>query len=1022
MKIAFEDLNSLKGIQYIDNKFIEFLKSDNELLFKHFLSFRSSPELIDAAEYSNLLIKIAPILDDFLANLFDIEQENSVLRQQHKNFDIIYECKRKFVQRVIKKFTNADINKLNFHEIVIQIKELIGEITQEHLAKNILFWQTDEASYTNELEIASKYAAYMVYNNSTLELFDIPRPIEPENYIRTPKIKQLKTQQYLGFDYRDKEKLLDKGIAHAKYCIYCHIQRKDSCSKGIDFNQNKRGCPLKQKISEMNKVKSVGFNLAALAIIVIDNPLVAATGHRICNDCMKACIYQKQDPVNIPLIESNILEQVLSLPWGVEIYLLLTKWNPLNFFTSMLKNDSGYNILVTGLGPAGFALAYYLLNEGHHVIAIDGLKISPLHFDIDKPIKYWKDIVMPLSEKIPNGFGGVSEYGITNRWDKNNLTLIRLILERRDNFKMYGGIRLGSNITVDQAFGMGFDHLALCLGAGKPKFIKSKSYFASGIKSAADFLMSLQQGGAYLADSNSNLLIRLPAVVIGGGLTAIDSAVELLHYYPILVKKFLSSYESNKILRKDWNDEDKKIAEEFIAHAKLFCQAKDSKSKLQILNDLGGVTICYRNDIKLSPAYKLNPEEIEHAMSMGIKFKTNFIPKEITSNKFGYAESISFENNVVIKAKTIIVAIGTEKNEFIDINNIDNHNNSSDIFKSTDCKISYFGDCNQKYAGSVVKAIASAKQGFGTISKKLLESSPKYDGIFSQFKQFLDNKLISRIAKINTLSDNIIELIIHSPYAARNFRPGQFYRLQNFTTSKEKIIEPLALTGSDVDAEKGIISLIILEVGKSSSLCKNFTIGEEVILMGPTGSPIKIVQNKVVCLIGGGLGNAILLPIGKALKENGCKVIYFASYKKAEDRFYSEKIEAFSDIVIWCCDNVILNKNRCKDFSIKGNIIKALNEFKGKFSNFDQVICIGSDEMMETVAKEKITLFPNSEIICSINSPMQCMMKGICGQCIQKINDEKGYIFTCACQNQNSEIIDFKVLNNRLNQNYLLRL
>ncbi len=57
--------------------------------------------------------------------------------------------------------------------------------------------------------------------------------------------------------------------------------------------------------------------------------MVAATGHRICNDCMKSCIYQKQDPVNIPQAETRTLKDVLELPWGFEIYSLLTRWNPL---------------------------------------------------------------------------------------------------------------------------------------------------------------------------------------------------------------------------------------------------------------------------------------------------------------------------------------------------------------------------------------------------------------------------------------------------------------------------------------------------------------------------------------------------------------------------------------------------------------------------------------------------------------------------------------------------------------------
>ena len=65
-------------------------------------------------------------------------------------------------------------------------------------------------------------------------------------------------------------------------------------------------------------------------MIAVDNPLAAATGHRICNDCMKSCIYQKQEPVNIPQAETRTLKDVLELPWGFEIYSLLTRWNPLD--------------------------------------------------------------------------------------------------------------------------------------------------------------------------------------------------------------------------------------------------------------------------------------------------------------------------------------------------------------------------------------------------------------------------------------------------------------------------------------------------------------------------------------------------------------------------------------------------------------------------------------------------------------------------------------------------------------------
>ena len=138
------------------------------------------------------------------------------------------------------------------------------------------------------------------------------------------------------------------------------------------------GCPLEEKISEMHTVKADGLPIGALGIIAIDNPMCAATGHRICNDCMKSCIYQKQDPVDIPQAETRSLKDVLGLPWGFEIYGLLTRWNPLNIHAPVAKPASGRKVLVVGLGPAGYTLSHYLLNDGHTVVAIDGLKIEPL--------------------------------------------------------------------------------------------------------------------------------------------------------------------------------------------------------------------------------------------------------------------------------------------------------------------------------------------------------------------------------------------------------------------------------------------------------------------------------------------------------------------------------------------------------------------------------------------------------------------------------------------------------------------
>ncbi|MCX4079210.1 FAD-dependent oxidoreductase [Rickettsia rhipicephali] len=998
MKLGFNlDFNELDltGLKKLDQIFLDYLFKADRSLHKDLMLFRSTPLSIIPKDYSEFLLKISPHLDDFLAELFCISKEITISRLKHKDFDIIYECKRKFVQRVaVKKYPPEKIKDIDFEDVYLKLTDLIGaNFTSREFAKQIIIWQQAEENFAEELDIAARYAAYRVYSCGGIKpqddiLFNLPQKLDKENLIDDKKILKYQKNERVYFDYTDSFLNLDEALNHSHYCIYCHKQDKDSCSKGLLQPQNrhceersdvaisgdlmklprslqslamtdlKQGCPLKQKISEMNYVKAQGFNLGALAIIVIDNPMVAATGHRICNDCSKACIYQKQDPVNIPLIESNILEETLKLPYGLEIYLLLTRWNPLNIYAPLPKEPTNYNILVTGLGPAGFSLSYYLLRSGHNVVAIDGLKITLLPFDVHKPIKFWHEYKNLLSERMPRGFGGVAEYGITIRWDKNNLDILRLILERNNNFKYYDGVALDFNITKEQAFDLGFDYIAFCIGAGQPKVLDIENFKAKGVKTASDFLMTLQSGGAFLKNSNTNMVIRMPIAVIGGGLTSLDAATESLYYYKKQVEEFAEDY-----IEKDLTEEDKEIAEEFIAHAELFKEAKNNEELRKVFNKLGGATVYYRGRLQDSPAYKLNHEELIYALALGVDFKENMQPLGINVDKYGHVESVEFENRNRqcyafprndIKTKTVIMAIGIENNTQFD-----------------EDKYSYFGDCNPKYSGSVVKALASTKEGYDAINKRLINNNPSFKGSYKDFCTQLDYLLTSRVNKINILDDKTFELIIHSPLAAKNFKFGQFFRLQNYSEDAAKLIEPVALRPIDIDVEKGLISFIVFEVGKSTSLCKTLSENEKVVLMGPTGSPLEIPQNKKIVIVDFKAGNIGLL---KVLKENNNEVI-FVTYP---------------------------------DIKIR------------KLVSVDIVIINASPEIIEELQSLKNEIFSeNTKIIVSVNSLMQCMMKGICGQCLQKVKGEQKYIFACSQQNQNAEIVDFKSLKTRLRQNSL---
>ena len=78
-------------------------------------------------------------------------------------------------------------------------------------------------------------------------------------------------------------------------------------------------------------------------------------------------------------------------------------------------------------------------------------------------------------------------------------------------------------------------------------------------------------------------------------------------------------------------------------------------------------------------------------------------------------------------------------------------------------------------------------------------------------------------------------------------------------------------------------------------------------------------------LAGGGLGNAVLFSIGRALRAAGSKVIYFAGYKHLADRYRVDDIEAASDVVVWCCDEAPgFQARRPQDRSFVGNIVQAM--------------------------------------------------------------------------------------------------
>jgi NADPH-dependent glutamate synthase beta subunit-like oxidoreductase/NAD(P)H-flavin reductase len=1127
--LHFADLYCRDGLARLDGAFITRLRTAHVDLHNQLMRARFSPDTLAADAHSELLVALAPVLEDFIGELFNVAPDIEQLRSRQGKLVQLYTVKRLFVQRrAAKKFSPDRAATFDGAALRCELeRHLGGALTELGFARAVERWMAAEAANAAMLDVAARYAAWATH---TLEgqrhhaggvLFKVPHKIDPNHLVPVETeavagVTMLKMpHRHLrlrdGFGLTDIGTGIEGALDHANYCIWCHQQAKDSCSKGLQeksgqfkkspFGVTLAGCPLDEKISEMNLAFAGGATVGALAIAVIDNPMCAATGHRICNDCMKSCIYQKQDPVDIPQIETRVLKDVLSLPWGFEIYSLLTRWNPLNVARPLPMPATERKVLVVGLGPAGFTLAHHLMNDGHTVIAIDGLKIEPLPAEISgvdaqggrrafRPIRDVKELSEPLHARVMAGFGGVAEYGITVRWDKNFLKLIRLLLERRRAFKMFGGVRFGGTMSIDSAFALGFDHIALCAGAGKPTIVPMKNGLAAGVRQASDFLMALQLTGAAKTDSIANLQVRLPVVVIGGGLTAIDTATEALAYYPLQVEKFLSRYEvlvaerGEAAVRAGWSEQEAVIGEEFIFHARAIRReralaANEGRAPrlAQLLKTWGGSTIAYRRRMTDAPSYTLNHEEVAKALEEGIGFAEQLTPKEVLVDAHGAARGLRVVSHAagngatgsesVLPARTILVAAGTQPNTvlaredcaqmvidgkyFRALDEAGNHVNPERLTKPSTPyvltsmhgdgrAVSFFGDLHPSFAGNVVKAMASAKRGYRVISRMLAKAPAAFitpDALGAR----LDDELRARVHEVVRLAPNIIEVVVRAPMAARAFKPGQFYRLQNYemlamrASDTRLAMEGLALTGAAADRERGLLSMIVLEMGGSSDLCAHLQPGEPVILMGPTGTATHIPSDETVLLVGGGLGNAVLFSIGQALRAAGSRVLYFAGYKQMIDRYKVAEIERAADAIVWCCDAAPgFAPDRGQDRAFTGNIVAALEAYASgalgavpiALSDIDRIIAIGSDGMMDAVARARHGMLashlPASHTaIASVNSPMQCMLKEICAQCLQLHRDPntglESVVFSCFAQDQNLDHVDFENLRARLNQN-----
>src|SRR5262249_36849825 len=381
---SFSDLHDPERLASLYERFCEQVAGDDPALWRDWDAYRQSPDAPrPAIALSNLLIAMAPHVSRFLTRLFDVDRPLASIAQATRAQDDLFRFKVDFVRRRALPLVKGGAHLRSSADDDAIVEAMIAEIgtSDRELAvarAGCRVLDREKAAGPQppapspDTEALKRWCAARIHDRAfrSWVIFRFPENVEPFHLVEVQRRDESLPEAMIGPDWRlrrrDGFKLTDarmkprEVLSEIHYCVLCHERDKDSCSKGLHEKDGKvsanelgielQGCPLDEKISEMHLLRKAGDAIGALALVAIDNPLCPGTGHRICNDCMKSCIYQKQEPVNIPQIETGVLTDVLSLPWGVEIYGLLTRWNPLNVRRPYALPYNGKNVLVVGLG------------------------------------------------------------------------------------------------------------------------------------------------------------------------------------------------------------------------------------------------------------------------------------------------------------------------------------------------------------------------------------------------------------------------------------------------------------------------------------------------------------------------------------------------------------------------------------------------------------------------------------------------------------------------------------------------
>ena len=223
-----------------------------------------------------------------------------------------------------------------------------------------------------------------------------------------------------------------------------------------------------------------------------------------------------------------------------------------------------------------------------------------------------------------------------------------------------------------------------------------------------------------------------------------------------------------------------------------------------------------------------------------------------------------------------------------------------------------------------------------------------------------------RIIAKEALNPTVTRMVIDAPFVARKARPGQFIILR-----VDENGERIPLTVADYDREKGTVDIIFQIVGATTEKLNHKEAGEYIAdFVGPLGRPTEVEGLKKVCVVGGGVGCAIALPVAKELAALGCEVTSIIGFRTKDLVILEDEFKAASKNFYMMTDD--------GSYGRQGNVCVPLNELLQKGETFDEVITIGPLIMMKFVCAA--TKPYGIKTVASMN-PIMIDGTGMCGCC-----------------------------------------